>query len=237
MFLFASAHAVRSAPADLECASPVRVALDIGHTLSQPGATSARGATEFSFNQALGRLVADTLVRSGIATSVIGASGAKLALLERTKEARRTGATLFLSLHHDSVQPNYLSDWQVAGRALRFSDIFRGYSIFISGLNPQAQQSMRFAASLGAQLNAAGFTPSLHHAEPIPGENRPLLDPKTGLYRFDDLVVLRSAPMPAVLLEAGLIVNRQEELRLQDPVLMKRMADAIALAIRHYCPT
>lgn len=226
-----------SAPADLGCAGPVRVALDIGHTLSQPGATSARGLTEYSFNHALGQVVADRLVRSGIATSLIGASGARLALLERTSEARRAGATLFLSLHHDSVQPRYLSEWQVAGRTLRFGDAFRGYSLFISGLNPRAQESQRFAASIGAQLNAAGFTPSLHHAEPIPGENRPLLDAKTGLYRFDDLVVLRSAPIPAVLLEAGIIVNRQEELRLQDPVLMGRMADAIASAIQHYCPS
>lgn len=62
-----------------------------------------------------------------------------------------------------------------------------------------------------------------------------MLDPKIGLYRFDDLVVLRSATMPAVLLEAGVIVNRQEELRLQDPVLMRRMADAIASSVQRYC--
>lgn len=218
------------------CVGPVRVALDIGHTLSQPGATSARGTTEFGFNQALGRVVAETLARAGIATSVIGASGARLALAERTHEAQRAGATLFLSLHHDSVQPQYLIGWQVTGRALRYSDAFGGYSLFISGLNPRAQDSQRFATHLGARLNAAGFTPSLHHAEPIAGENRPLLQAKIGLYRFDELAVLRGAPMPAVLLEAGIIVNRQEEMRLQDPAAIARMADAIVSAIQQYCP-
>ena len=108
--------------------------------------------------------------------------------------------------------------------------------MFISGLNPRAQDSQRFATHLGARLNAAGFTPSLHHAEPIAGENRPLLQAKIGLYRFDELAVLRGAPMPAVLLEAGIIVNRQEEMRLQDPAAIARMADAIVSAIQQYCP-
>lgn len=33
--------------------------------------------------------------------------------------------------------------------------------------------------------------PSLHHAEPIHGENRELLDTTLGIYRFDDLTVLK----------------------------------------------
>jgi len=32
-----------------------------------------------------------------------------------------------------------------------------------------------------------------------------------GLYRFNDLEVLKTAPMPAALLETGIIVNRREE--------------------------
>jgi hypothetical protein len=59
-------------------------------------------------------------------------------------------------------------------------------------------------------LPAAGRA---HHAEPIKGENRELVNPELGIYRFDDLIVLKSAAMPAALLECGVIVNRSEESR------------------------
>ena len=37
------------------------IAVDVGHTLAQPGATSARGETEFSFNRALATTVQEAL--------------------------------------------------------------------------------------------------------------------------------------------------------------------------------
>jgi N-acetylmuramoyl-L-alanine amidase len=45
---------------------------------------------------------------------------------------------------------------------------------------------------------------------------------------FDNLVVLHSASQPAFLLEAGVIVNRDEELVLRDPATQRRIADAVA---------
>ena len=64
---------------------------------------------------------------------------------------------------------------------------------------------------------------------------RKLLDAERGIYRFDELVVLRSATMPAVLLEAGVIVNRAEEARLRQPAYRQRIATAISTALRAYC--
>ena len=39
--------------------------------------------------------------------------------------------------------------------------------------------------------------PTFHHAEPIKGENRELVNRDLGIYRFDDLIVLKSAATPA----------------------------------------
>ncbi len=226
-----------SGPAGAACPAGLTVALDIGHTLAAPGATSARGQPEFLFNQALAHVVLATLTGAGYSQSfLVGDSGAPLRLEERTRLARAGGAGLFLSIHHDSVQTAYLSDWEVGGRKQRFSDRFHGFSVFFSTLTAQTAPSQAFATAIGHALTAAGMTPSLHHAEPIPGEGRTLVDPRIGLYRFDELAVLRTASMPAALLESGIIVNRDEELRLGQDATRHLIAAAIHRAVDQVCP-
>ncbi len=217
------------------CGGAFKVALDVGHTLSQPGATSATGVAEFAYNQRLARAVADALRRGGVATVLIGEDGAPLALLARGRLAQAAGASLFLSLHHDSVQPQYLSTWTVGGQPRPYSDVFRGYSVFVSNAGRDAPGSLRFATLLGGAMREAGFTPSMHHALPVPGEGRPVVDAALGIFRFDGLAVLRSATMPAALLEAAIIVNRGEEETTQLPVTLDRFASAVANSVRRYC--
>jgi N-acetylmuramoyl-L-alanine amidase len=48
--------------------------------------------------------------------------------------------------------------------------------------------------------------------------------------------VARSATMPSVLVEAGVIVNRHEELRLREPAMRSRIAQAIADGVRRCLP-
>lgn len=217
------------------CGAPFKVALDVGHTLSQPGATSASGVTEFAYNQRLALAVADALRRGGIATVLIGEDGGPMPLLNRPRLALAAGASLFLALHHDSVQPQYLSTWMVGSQARQYSDRFHGYAVFVSDANPRRTDSLRMAALLGSQMRAAGFSPSLYHSEPIPGEGRPLVDAALGILRFDGLAVLRTAAIPAVLLEAAVIVNREDEAAIRQPATLDRMAGAVAGAVRRYC--
>ena len=225
----------RAAPAGCRPAG-FRVALDIGHYEARPGALSATGVTEFTYNLSLAQRVLAALRQAGFtAAFLIGESGAPLPLERRTAIAADAGAVLFVSLHHDSVQPQYLSQWIVDGHPQHYSDLFHGYSVFISGKNPHEPESRAFATILGAALLARGLTPSLHHAEKIAGENRPLLDPRIGLYRFDDLVVLKTARMPAVLLESGIIVNRAEEQQIRNGDYHQRVTAALVDAIEEFC--
>ncbi|MGH8650391.1 MAG: N-acetylmuramoyl-L-alanine amidase, partial [Burkholderiales bacterium] len=80
-------------------------------------------------------------------------------------------------------------------------------------------------------LRGAGFTPSRYHADPIVGENRPFADEANGVHYFDNLAVLKTASIPALLLEAGVIVNRDEELRMRDPAVRRRIAGAVLSAV------
>jgi len=209
---------------------PPLVAVDVGHYTAEPGAISARGRAELEFNRALAALVRDALEARGLRVLLIGADGGMAVLSRRTAAAR--GADLLVSVHHDSVQPHYLEDWRHEGEARRFSDRFAGFSLFVSRRNPHLEASRACASAIGAALRAAGFAPSLYHAEPIPGESKPFADRANGVHYFDNLVVLHTATQPAVLLEAGVIVNRAEELALRAPAVQRRMAAAVADGVR-----
>jgi N-acetylmuramoyl-L-alanine amidase len=63
------------------------------------------------------------------------------------------------------------------------------------------------------------------------GENRPFADEENGVHYFDNLAVLKTARIPALLFEAGVIVNRDEELRMRDPAVRSRIAEAITEAV------
>jgi N-acetylmuramoyl-L-alanine amidase len=119
----------------------------------------------------------------------------------------------------------------VNGKRQLYSDKFQGFSVFFSRKNPRSAQSHQLARLLGASMVAKGFSPSLHHAEETPGEGRNLLEKDLGLYEFSDLVVLKTAAMPAVLLECGIIVNRNEEALLRTTEIQDRIVDAATEAI------
>ena len=233
LLLLIGAAAVPAAAA--AAAAGCRVALDVGHYADSPGEISARGVPELVVNQALARRVAAALEHAGIAVTVINAAGDIRDLAERPRLAKEAGASLLISLHHDSVQDLYKSTWTWEGAEHAYSDTFSGYGLFVSGLNPAFAESRKVAADMGERLRQMGLRPSLHHAETIAGEGRPLLDERRGIYRFDDLVVLRQATMPAVLVEAGIIVNRDDEPRLASDGYRALIALAIVQAARAHC--
>src|SRR5262249_39168937 len=60
---------------------------------------------------------------------------------------------------------------------------------------------------------------------------RLLVDAKLGVYRYDQLIVLRTTQMPAVLLEAGSIINRSEELVMNSPERHSLIGAAVTDAV------
>jgi len=218
-------------------ANQFRVAIDVGHTPEAPGATSARGVTEYAFNLRLARSIQKKLVGGGfLLTNLISLAGSGRApLIARSDSANALGVNLFLSVHHDSVQPIYLSHWDYEGRTRTFSDRFSGYSLFVSLRNDAAAASLTFAKLFARELSTRKLQFTMHHAENIPGERRPLLDRDLGIYRYDSLAVLMNTRAPAVLFEAGVIVNRRDELLLSSPEYQGRISDAALSAVNEFC--
>jgi N-acetylmuramoyl-L-alanine amidase len=205
------------------------VAIDVGHYLKDPGVISARGVPEFDYNLHLAHEIEIALKHAGHRTLLIGDDGLSEDLSRRAPRA--SGMDLFISVHHDSTQERYQSVWEYEGVERHYSDRFAGFSLFVSRNNGQLARSLMCASAIGAALRQAGFSPSRYHADPVLGENRPFADEENGVHYFDNLAVLRTASIPALLFEAGVIVNRDEELRMRDPAVRRTIAEGIATAI------
>ncbi|HEY8067462.1 MAG TPA: N-acetylmuramoyl-L-alanine amidase [Burkholderiales bacterium] len=194
--------------------------MDVGHYAAEPGVISASGRPEFEYNRDLALEVKADLEGAGLQVRLIGERGDYAVLYRRTRDAR--GADLFVSIHHDSVKE----------RLLPQADRFSGFSLFISRRNPDVKKSLACAIAIGVNLRGAGFVPSRYHADPVLGESRPFADEANGVHYYDNLAVAHTAKMAAVLVEAGVIVNRDEDGRMRDPEVRRRIAGAIAGGVR-----
>ena len=62
-----------------------------------------------------------------------------------------------------------------------------------------------------------------------------MLDANVGVFRYDNLVVLHEAKAPAALLEAAVIVNRDDERGAWDPDYQAGIAESVVAALDKYC--
>lgn len=209
------------------------VEINIGHDKNHTGATSACGIPEYEFNVAAAQTIARELSMRGFSVSLTTGIAKNTKATGSPKQT--SPPSLLISLHHDSVQPQYLSTWTCNGKAHLYSDEFSGFSIFYSAKYGRPQDSLYYATILGTQLLREGLTPTLHHAAQIPGENRQLVDSTRGIYVFDALNVLRHSRSPAILLECGIIVNRKDEQAILTEAYRRRIAKAIADSAEQYC--
>ena len=179
-----------------------------------------------------------TLLAAGFQRRVllITEGPARKGLAERVRRAKELAADLFLSIHHDSVPRRFLEKWDVDGEERSFSDRFSGHSIFIPQDSNDYAGSLLFATLLGGQLQERGLKYTPHYTDPIMGNRKRLLvDAHAGVYRYDQLIVLRTTGMPAVLLEAGSIINREEELRMGSAEHHALTSAAVADAVTAFC--
>lgn len=208
----------------LAVAAPPLVAVDVGHSEKNVGAISARGRTEFAFNRDFASLLATTLRQREVGVREVNFDGNIGSLYARPQAAN--GSDFFISIHHDSIGEAWLLPWEWEGQPQTYTEVKRGYGLFVSAQNPQLETSLRCASTIGAMMRRAGFVPSDWH-----GRKHVPADAENGVWYYDNLVVLYRTTLPAVLFEAGVIKHRDEELELLDPERQERMADAVATGI------
>jgi len=212
-------------------AEPV-IIIDAGHTHKAPGAMSITGKHEVEYNDNLALKLAYALTDAGFVPILTRKPSQEVKLEDRAAIASSHKALAMLSIHHDSAQLSHLEPLKHNGiKTYRTRTPISGYSIFVSKKNPQFDRSFIFAKLLGQELLKLERKPSLHHAEPIHGEGRPLLDADLGIYQYDDLIVLKKSKIPAILLEVGVIVDQLDEAYVSNSENQEAIIRAIVASI------
>ena len=229
----------RSEPKPSKCdRSKFRVILDVGHTVDAPGANSARNVPEYDFNLRLAKYLERSLIEDGFNKTVLLVTGgrARPSLFKRVARVNGLSANLLVSIHHDSVPDSLMESWEFEGKESHFSDRFRGHSIFVSYDNPHLDRSLLFGRLLGKELKNRGLQYARQYTQPIMGRyQRELVDPGAGVYRYDKLIVLKGTQMPAVLFEAGSIINREEELEMSSAERVDLISASLRAAVKMFC--
>lgn len=163
-------------------------------------------------------------------------------LYSRIAIANKMKADLFISIHHDSVQEHHLRRTE-DGKIIDVRDDFKqqfnpGYSIYIScdpaypNTERNFSDSLKFAEIFAGKMEAIGRKPSTYHEEKPGQDNYVSLDPSRGIYDSKAiLAVLRNAEMPAVLIEAGVIVDAEDEKLVSSTFFRKQFAELLAESI------
>ncbi len=214
----------------------IRIVLDAGHTATDSGATSARGVREYVFNLNLAKHVEAGLVKAGYRSTylMVTQENGTRGLLRRAKHANRMSADIFISIHHDSVADPYLERWLYQGEERLYSDRSKGFSLHVSPRNRKYGESLRFAEVLAGVLIGKGLAPTTNPELCMP-EGAKALEPALGIYQRRHLAVLDYTKTTAVLLEAAMIVNRDEELVASSESRQELVAAAIADSVGQFC--
>lgn len=219
-------------PADLFA---LRILIDPGHDRQSP---SVRGCAcdvpEYVFNHYLSKIIGDALANAPD-VSMAYTHGLEDCLSLRGRARATLGYDLFISVHHDAAQDRYLKPVNIQGRQKRCVTGPSGFCIYVSEKNPYPEASKAFARMLSEIMIREGFSPSTHHGENIPGERHIMISP--GVYAYDNLIVLKEARCPAILIEAAVLTNPDDEMQAVDPEFQLRVADAVREAVEAYTRT
>jgi len=125
-------------------------------------------------------------------------------LKDRVAKTNKVKLSLFVSIHHDSAPLEKMAS------ARANEPGYAGYSVFHSARNPKPRQSMQCADQIAKALSRTGRSPSQFHENRVFFASGPISS-APGVFRHDNLFVLRNTTVPAVLVEVAVIANPVDE--------------------------
>lgn len=216
------------------------VVIDAGHGGNDPGAISSdTGLREKDVTLAIAKAIRDRLVKSGrVRVALTRDDDRYLILRDRFGIARRLHASLFISIHCDSVGDNQgatgasvytlsevASDKEAARLAAR-----ENRADIISGLN-LADASADISSILIDLSQRETMNSSSGFAQLLGREAQPLVPLKANFHRMASLMVLKAPDMPSILFETGYISNPVDASFLDSPDGRRRVAESVERAV------
>ena len=213
------------------------VVVDPGHGGRDPGAIGRKGIQEKDVNLRLGRKLAAQLERRGFRVVMTRDSDRTLDLEERTAIAESANGDLFISLHANAsprratrgIEIFYL-DKDVERHSLEVAARENG----IERAEVDSLQHTLARLRVSEASVHSGALARIVHDEIVPGVARryrgmPDLGVKKGPF-----YVLFLSSMPAILVEAGFLTNREDIKLLRNDGYLDEMAKQIAEGLEKY---
>ena len=215
------------------------VVIDAGHGGVDPGAINAvTGLREKDVTLRIARSIRGALLASGrVRVALTRDDDRYLVLRERYGIARRLKASLFISVHCDSVGSGdasgasvytlseVASDKEAARLAMRENkaDVIAGVNLGDAGADVSSilidlaqRETMNSSASFARLLGR---------------EAKPRIPTKPVFHRMASLMVLKAPDMPSILFETGYISNPVDAAFLDSPAGRERIADSVTRAV------
>jgi N-acetylmuramoyl-L-alanine amidase len=215
------------------------VVIDAGHGGIDPGAISpADQLREKDVTLRIAKAIRDDLVRSGrVRVALTREDDRFLVLQERYGIARKLKASLFISIHCDSVGTGMASgasvytlsevasDKESARLAARENkaDIIAGVDL---GATTSDISSILIDLTQRETMNS-----SASFARLLGREAQPLIPMKANFHRMASLMVLKAPDMPSILFETGYLSNPSDAAFIDSPDGRKRIAESVRRAV------
>lgn len=214
----------------------LRVAVDAGHGGEDIGAKGRKGLLEKSAALDLARDLKAALEARGCAVFLTRSDDTLVPLWDRAKQANAQGADLFVSLHLNAARARGAKGSEVYFLSLNQgdADAREVAALENAGAEPKAGPDSVVASILEDLAQKAFLQDSERLAVAVQAQLNRLGGIKMRGVKQAPFAVLRSAAMPAILVEVAFISNPKEEARLKDPAFRKKAGEAIARGIAEF---
>lgn len=217
------------------------VVLDPGHSGIDPGALGTTGTREKDITLAMAKELKQQLEASGRYRVVLTRENdIFIPLQQRVRIAREAGASLFLSLHADSVSQASISGASIYTLSEQASDkeaealaSKENRADLIGGLD-LGEQANEVAAILISLAQRETMNLSARFASYLVPEFSKDWHLLRNTHRFAGFAVLKAPDVPSVLVELGYLSNPSDERALSRPAGRKPVVDAVARAVNRY---
>ncbi|MFS8045059.1 N-acetylmuramoyl-L-alanine amidase [Rhizobium sp. BR 314] len=218
------------------------VAVDAGHGGIDAGATGTDGATqEKDITLAFAKIFADKLnAQPGIKAFLTRDKDQYLSLSERVTIARQNRASLFISLHADTLKQKDIRGATVYTISDKASDRLAGEvadrendSDRIAGTEAQTQPAAVADILLDlTRRETQAFSISL--AQDVLSSFNGQISMINNPHRHAGFQVLTAPDVPSILLELGFLSNKEDEKLLLDADWRQKVADRLTEAVKQY---